>query len=243
MEMERERPKEPDLPSRRARIFFLRHGEPLEYGADTSLTENGIEQTRKFADYLVGELTADKRKKIVKILRSDRKRTDETAEVVAKRVHEGIRSGELNSVTAKENIRKRHFVTPSNTLDPVIAAGVPLEDAYRVWLSLDYASAREIGAKWSGDIAQEAFQLSRLLGGFVAETPVGPDLYYVLATHETTLGAILKHSSLGEQPIGFAQHVEIEARGEFMWVAFNEVIFSGKNKDFDWQIANGKLTS
>lgn len=230
MERERERPKEADLPFRRARIFFVRHGEPLEYGADTSLTENGREQINAFADYFVGELMGDERKKIVKILRSDRKRTDETAEVISRRVHEGIRNGTLKSVTAKDNIRKRHFITPSNTLDPLINLGVPLKDAYREWISLSHNQAAEIGVKWSGDVAEEAFHLTQLLGSFVADAPVGPDLYYVLATHETTLGAILKHSSFGEQPIGFAQHVEVETRGEFRWISFNEGVFSGKKK-------------
>lgn len=65
---------------------------------------------------------------------------------------------------------------------------------------------------------------------------------YVLPTHETTLGAILRHSSLGELPIAYMQHVEIESRGEFMRVAFGEATFSGKERDFDWQIANHKIS-
>ncbi len=243
MTTERERPKEAGLPSRRARIFFVRHGEPLQYGEDTALSPTGVSQVSEFADYFVNELTADEKTKIVKILRSARMRTDETAEIISRRVHDGIRSGDLDFVAQKQNIRKRHFISPDNTLDPLINLGVPLKDAYREWLALSHDEAMAIGAKWSGDIADEAFHLTQLLGNFVGETPVGPDLYYVLATHETTVGAILKHSSFGEQPIGFAQHVEIEARGEFMWVSFNEGISTGKKKDFDWQIANQRFTS
>lgn len=243
MVQERERPKEAELPSRRARTFFVRHGEPKKYGEDTPLTANGIEQVREFSDYLKGELTSDDRMKIVKILRSGRIRTNETAEIISNAVHNGISSGELGVVAAKENIRKRRFITPDNTLDPLISLGVSIEDAYDYWLSLSYEDAKAIGAKWSGDVAQEAFHLTHLLGGFVADAPIGPDLYYVLATHETTLGAILKHSTFGEQPIGFAQHVEIETRGEFMCVSFNEGMYSGKKKDFDWQIANARFNT
>ena len=176
MNTERERPKEADLPSRRARIFFVRHGEPVEYGSDTALSPRGVNQVEEFADYFVNELAADEHTKIVKILRSDRMRTDETAEIISKRVHDGIRSGELDFVSAKENIRKRHFISPNNTLDPLINAGVPLNEAYREWLSLNHQDAAAIGTKWSGDIAEEAFHLTHLLGSVVADSPIGPDL-------------------------------------------------------------------
>jgi hypothetical protein len=108
-------------------------------------------------------------------------------------------------VKAKENIQKRHFISPDDTLDPITSSGVPLQEAYRTWLSFDCSVRKKPVQKW--------------------------------------IGAILNHSSMGKCPIGYAQHLEIESCGENFWVSFGETTIGGNKKDFDWQIANARLTT
>lgn len=207
--------------SRRARIFFVRHGEPNIYGEDTSLTENGVTQVEQFAEYFADELKKDDSRKLVKILRSDRIRTVETARIIEKRITDGTKRREWLNVELGET-RKRRHISPEGTIDPILKMGVPLEDAYEVWLRLTPEQAMMIGARWSGTVAKEAFNLASNLGDFLENYGQGPDLYYVLATHETTLGAVLLHTGFGAQKIGFAQHLEIEPKNRQMLIKSGE---------------------
>ena len=208
---EAEYPLHLQLPTRRARVFFVRHGEPDVYGEDTPLTENGVHQVEEFADQFADILAGDKRSKLVKILRSDRLRTGQTARVIEGRVRNKLKAHELANVELKRNIPVRKFIAPDNTIDAVLSQGVSLSDAYNIWIYLGRDDAAKIGAKWSGEVASEAFGLTSKLGGYINEVPEGPDLYYVLATHETTLGAILLHADIeGTDKIRYAQHIEME---------------------------------
>ena len=222
---ERAYPLDLQLPPRRARIFFVRHGEPDVYGADTQLTEKGVQQVEDFAESFSNTLSGDKKSKLVKLLRSDRVRTGQTAKIIEGRIREGVKAHEWVGVELKRNIPVRRFITPDNTIDAVIEAGVELPDAYRTWLGLSYDEARAMGAKWSGDVASEAFSLAGKLGGYIDEVREGPDLYYVLATHETTLGAILLHSAMeGAEHIDYAQCVEMEAlEGDVLVKSGNDI--------------------
>ena len=224
-------------PKRRARIFFVRHGEPVIYGEDTSLTENGRSQVEDFAEIFAQELSRDTNEKIVKILKSDRIRTTETANIIDQRVHRGIKSSELKKVISKSNIHNRHSICPDNTLDMLTSHGVPLESAYQYWLSLSHEQAGTLGTKWSGEVAYEAYHIAHNLGSYIGDNPVGPDFYYVMATHETTLGAILLHSPFEDNgKIGYAQHLEVEASGDNMCVKSNGFMVGINKKEIDWNI-------
>lgn len=219
-------------PKRRARIFFVRHGVPEVYGNDKSkLTQEGIDQVESFAETFIDILRMDRKEKLLKILSSDRNRAAETAKIIEQRVKERKRRSPWGmNVELMPTIAKRGYITPHRTIDPVIQNGTPLSSAYNTWLDLSYPEAKELNARWSGEIASEAFTLARRLGNFVAESD-GPDIYYVLATHETTLGSILLHSGVGDpSKIGFAEHLEIESFGDRMSIRSR-----GEQGEFDSQ--------
>ncbi len=237
---------EKESPRRRARFFILRHGRPVIYGSDHSeLHEEGIWQVQNFSNQFVNQLKTDENEKIVKFLMSDRERASQTAKIVETRVRRGMRRGELSRVNIKRDQHPRLFLSPNKTIDAVLDSGrETLEGAYMEWLSLSYNEAKKIKAKWTGEVALEALKLAGNFGIYInREEWKGPDLYYLLATHETTLGAILLHSmpniSLRDLKVNFADHVEIEPRTANTMA----LTYKGETQIIDVNSVRGKIYS
>jgi len=211
------------ISTRKVRFFVLRHGEPEKYGSVSAhLKPNGRHQVGNFTQGLIAELIKDARPKLVRVLRSQRERASETASIVESGILNAMRTDELNRFDISKKLRPKEFLFPDNTMMPLVDQDVALlEDAYSKWLSLTKEEAEEIGCRWSGQVALDMLHLSSRFLDFVTEHEQrGPDLYYVLATHETTLGAVLKHAvpniSWEDLKIGYAEHIELEPRSNMV---------------------------
>lgn len=170
--------------------YFLRHGEPLRYGDTHSpLSPQGKEQLNRFTTlYIAGFPERERCNIVIFILYSGRLRTQESALVV----HNDL----LPAVSRYENVlllepTEQKLLFTADTIDPLLEAGTPLEDAYARWLMAPADYLHSVGARTPVAIFTD------LRDAIVADShtalPGGRDVQIDIIgiTHETTHGAFI----------------------------------------------------
>ncbi len=131
----------------RIRINLIRHGEKKLFLPDPGLTELGISQAEKLAQHLVAKQESSQTKKI--ILSSPKKRTQETAAIIAKELKLKVKIDEFLNVDNELPINEKsknkiltHFKKylknfPNNTKDILeIFAVTHSQEVRNFWLIL-----------------------------------------------------------------------------------------------------------
>lgn len=199
--------------SRRARIFFIRHGEPEVYAENNSpLSKSGMEQAETFARWLVGYLLSENDEGItIHFLTSERLRAVQSAQATFQALSE-IMYSRPDSKVSLSMPTIEPALSPQRTLTELIDnRGVPKELACDQWAELDHKDPRNAGIRSPEEVEASIAQLvndwvvmARILGK-------GPDLVVLAFTHETTHVALAKHWFPEEaRRIGFFETFEVK---------------------------------
>jgi broad specificity phosphatase PhoE len=190
--------------NRNVNIFLVRHGEQERYSEDDSpLTLNGKRQVRdRFAIRLVDRLK-DKGPSVVKVYTSTRRRTKESAEIIQEEVERGITHGILPE-TRLFTLRERGTLQTTAPINELLDRGHTEQSVFQRWLDEEV-----LGVTSPLKMAEDTEESIDAMIDFTKRLkPSSEEINFVLVTHETTIGALVKKYF---QPIGPARIYHAES--------------------------------
>ncbi|MBI4059234.1 histidine phosphatase family protein [Candidatus Microgenomates bacterium] len=176
------------------KLRILRHGESTNYGEkDALLTERGKMQMRQKAAELANEIKSIGRPGLVPIYCSERRRTEESANIIYKELKKIF--GEKNLWGIKLYAPKilDLLTEPANIVDELEKGKKSTKDALDYWYSaLEEELAKE-GIPTPLIFAKKLSNYFDTARPFIARS-VDPEIYFgIFVTHENSLGALIKH--------------------------------------------------
>lgn len=174
------------------RIFLVRHGKQIEYGdTNSKLSEEGKEQVSQFTQNLTQLFQTEDNKKIVKIVYSSRERTIESARIIEDTLYNAITKGTLSNVRMM-NSHVREELQTADPLLKLIEAGIPKQEAFQQWLSLPETTLSNFGSESPNNIGNRFLTLVKRLEHMTHFLGPGPEINYIMVTHETSHAALLR---------------------------------------------------
>ena len=180
---------EAEAPRRKINMFFVRHGEQVDYkDPNSSLSERGRQQVKDdFAVPFISWLEDAGIENMVQVLASPRTRTLESGLIIKGQIEEAMEQGRISNTTLL-GFHERPDLLQTQPIGKLISMGY--DDPYSKWqeLSEEFLALNGISSPFEIALITEKTisslrDLSMILGP-------GPQINYVLVTHETTVGAL-----------------------------------------------------
>lgn len=179
---------------RTIRIFLVRHGRQQDYGTTNSpLSMEGRTQIKTYAETLVEQFKDENRRRIIKVLYSSRLRARESAEIIENEIDHAINE-EVLPDTVLYKSRRREVLQTADSLNKLITSGVPKNEAIGKWLNLEEQELlNKYGSKPPSQVAKDILHLRDKYKRMSLRLGTGPEIDFIMVTHETTIAALSKH--------------------------------------------------
>lgn len=210
-------------------LHFVRHGEPLVYGdTNSKLSPTGKEQMRAFAHNFTEEIKNVNSE--VRIIYSGRTRTFESATIIGNCVRDSLPKN-----STFQGLFRLTALGPADTLDRIVDRGIPIDQAFRYW-KRDHESFKDFNISGPKKVRTNMVQLIKTLNdAHEINLFDKPEAHYILATHETTLAALVSDMGsfdIQELSIECAECLKVVLDQEYVSYFFRDQKFALNKTDF-----------